>query len=68
MINQVFPGGVIDTQQDTSDKLMAICETFEETGILLASLNGTGSLPSLEMLPVLLGNRSILRRCHSQLS
>ncbi|KAF8584080.1 hypothetical protein K439DRAFT_1633824 [Ramaria rubella] len=33
----VFPGGNYDPQQDTSNKLTAIRETFEEAGLLLAT-------------------------------
>ncbi|KAF8525072.1 NUDIX domain-containing protein [Hysterangium stoloniferum] len=56
----VFPGGVLDAQQDTSNKLTAIRETFEETGVLLASPLGSSPIPSPETLNV--ARRSI----HSQ--
>ncbi|GJJ12315.1 hypothetical protein Clacol_006556 [Clathrus columnatus] len=36
---RVFPGGVYDNRQDSSNELTAIRETFEETGILLATPN-----------------------------
>lgn len=48
---QVFPGGVFDARQDTSNQLTAIRETFEETGILLATPNQPlGRFPSPEEL------------------
>jgi len=33
---QVFPGGNYDPKQDTSIKMTAIRETFEESGLLIA--------------------------------
>lgn len=48
----VFPGGVYDTRQDTSNQLTAIRETFEETGILLATPDAKSphQLPSIKEL------------------
>ena len=42
---QVFPGGNFDAKQDDDLALTAIRETFEETGLLLASSGGR-SMPS----------------------
>lgn len=56
----VFPGGVLDAEQDTSNRLTAIRETFEETGVLLASLIGSSPIPSPETLDV------VRKSIHSQ--
>ena len=40
---QVFPGGNYDPQQDTSNRLTAIRETFEESGVLLAAPKASSS-------------------------
>jgi hypothetical protein len=45
--SQVFPGGNFDGKQDKSLAMTAIRETFEESGLLLASL-----LPSSATLPL----------------
>jgi 8-oxo-dGTP pyrophosphatase MutT (NUDIX family) len=37
-----FPGGNLDSSQDTSPEMTAIRETFEETGVLLASTASGG--------------------------
>jgi 8-oxo-dGTP pyrophosphatase MutT (NUDIX family) len=42
-IPQVFPGGNFDQAQDTSLAITAIRETFEESGLLLASPVDSGS-------------------------
>lgn len=38
---KVFPGGNYDQKQDDSLKMTAIRETFEESGLLLASFDGS---------------------------
>lgn len=38
---QAFPGGNYDAKQDESYEMTAIRETFEETGVLLASASGS---------------------------
>lgn len=38
---QVFPGGNYDAKQDESYEMTAIRETFEETGVLLASASAS---------------------------
>lgn len=40
---QAFPGGNFDAKQDNSSEMTAIRETFEETGILLASQRSIAS-------------------------
>lgn len=40
---KVFPGGNFDGKQDKSLALTAIRETFEESGLLLASLSSSSS-------------------------
>ncbi|KAJ3515737.1 hypothetical protein NLJ89_g1572 [Agrocybe chaxingu] len=42
----VFPGGNLDTKQDHSIAITAIRETFEESGLLLASSTSSAPLPS----------------------
>ncbi|KAF9052821.1 NUDIX domain-containing protein [Panaeolus papilionaceus] len=46
----VFPGGNYDKNQDSSLAITAMRETFEESGLLLASATGTASLPSDSVL------------------
>ena len=46
---QVFPGGNFDSGHDDDLATTAIRETFEETGLLLASSHGHG-MPSDEVL------------------
>jgi len=41
--SQVFPGGNYDQKQDSSLRLTAIRETYEESGLLLASRTGSKS-------------------------
>lgn len=36
-MSQVFPGGNVDKEQDDSSQITAIRETFEESGLLIAS-------------------------------
>lgn len=45
---QVFPGGNFDKGQDDCLEMTAIRETFEETGVLLASRKSSQSGPSLD--------------------
>jgi 8-oxo-dGTP pyrophosphatase MutT (NUDIX family) len=50
---QVFPGGNYDEKQDESYQMTAIRETFEETGLLLASRtmpSGSKAAPSEAIL------------------
>ncbi|KAH9996836.1 hypothetical protein BJV77DRAFT_1059248 [Russula vinacea] len=44
----VFPGGNYDEKQDESYRMTAIRETFEETGLLLASATSAGVPPPSE--------------------
>jgi len=48
---QVFPGGNYDEKQDESYQMTAIRETFEETGLLLASASATSDSESESELP-----------------
>ncbi|KAF8226796.1 hypothetical protein L208DRAFT_1453858 [Tricholoma matsutake] len=41
----VFPGGNVDKQQDDSSRITAIRETFEESGLLIASPISNSSTP-----------------------
>jgi 8-oxo-dGTP pyrophosphatase MutT (NUDIX family) len=45
---QVFPGGNFDGKQDKSLAMTAIRETFEESGLLLASSSLSTAPPPLE--------------------
>jgi 8-oxo-dGTP pyrophosphatase MutT (NUDIX family) len=44
----VFPGGNFDGKQDKSLAMTAIRETFEESGLLLASSSPSSAPPPLE--------------------
>ncbi|KAI0317563.1 hypothetical protein OF83DRAFT_1163860 [Amylostereum chailletii] len=45
----VFPGGNFDAHQDDSYEMTAIRETFEESGLLLASSQGSHNITDTEM-------------------
>lgn len=47
---QVFPGGNVDKQQDGSTEMTAIRETFEESGLLIASTTNASSPLSDDIL------------------
>lgn len=44
IILQVFPGGNFDKKQDSSLAMTAVRETFEESGLLIASSNDSSRL------------------------